>query len=60
MWYDCIHQNILPLLGVVWKDGDVYMVAKWADNGTLFEYATSHPEADKVELVRLENLLSRL
>jgi len=53
MWYNLRNPNIIPLLGVVWKGGDVYMVSKWVENGTLLEYVRSHPEVDKVELVSL-------
>ena len=41
----------MPLLGVVQRKDDIYMVSEWAENGTLLSYVRAHPGVNKVHLV---------
>ena len=53
IWRALHHPNILPLLGVTMVDTKLVTVSEWMINGTINEFVKSHPNADRLELVRL-------
>jgi serine/threonine protein kinase len=51
IWHTSKHTNVLPLLGIVNKYGNIYMVSRWAKHGNLLEYITRNPLVDRLSLV---------
>ena len=52
-WKGLRHPNVLPLLGVTMTDNRFVMISDWMENGCITEFVNAHPEADRLELVRL-------
>jgi len=49
MWKRLTHPNIVPLLGITLTP--LQLVSEWVSGGTLPNYISRHPDADRVELV---------
>ena len=52
------HPNVLPFLGVLETETDLYLVSPYAKNGSLKDYIILHPDVDRQRLVRV-NLPTR-
>lgn len=51
-WSRCQHPNVLRLLGLVEFRDQIGMVSDWVEEGNLPSYLSSHPEADRYQMVR--------
>ena len=51
MWKYLIHPNIVPLLGVTIDP--LQFISDWVSDEDLTGYVTSHPDADRLGLVRV-------
>ena len=51
-WGALRHPNVLPLLGIVMDDDQLAMVSGWMANGNINEFARTHRDANRFELVR--------
>ena len=51
MWKHMAHSNIVPLLGVTTDPPQ--FISDRMSGGDLMEYVTSHPDADRLSLVRV-------
>ncbi|KAG9100251.1 hypothetical protein FRC06_004355 [Ceratobasidium sp. 370] len=49
-WSKLRHPNILELIGLSTFRGQISIVSSWMENGTLPEYVSKHPEADRFQL----------
>ncbi|KAG8698335.1 hypothetical protein FRC08_005994 [Ceratobasidium sp. 394] len=49
-WSKLRHPNILELIGFSTFRGQISIVSSWMENGTLPEYVSKHPEADRFQL----------
>ncbi|KAG9119625.1 hypothetical protein FRC07_005279 [Ceratobasidium sp. 392] len=49
-WSKLKHPNVLELVGLSTFRGQISIVSSWMENGTLPDYVTKHPEADRFEL----------
>ena len=54
-WKHLKHPNILPLLGVSMVANASYfdILTEWMPNGNLMQYAKSHPEVNRLQLVSI-------
>ncbi|KAG8713223.1 hypothetical protein FRC09_018964 [Ceratobasidium sp. 395] len=50
IWSKCRHRNVLPLLGLVVFKGQIRMVSKWVENGSLPSYLRKHPDTDRCNM----------
>jgi hypothetical protein len=53
VWERMDHENILPLLGFMIKDGVPALISEWLENGTVTSYLNTHKEADRFAMVRM-------
>jgi len=51
-WRRLQHDHILPFLGILAIDSEMYLVSPFMEFGSLAPYLASHPEADRPKLVR--------
>ncbi|KAF8597625.1 kinase-like protein [Ceratobasidium sp. AG-I] len=49
-WSKCKHDNVLALIGLAQFNGRIAMISPWMSNGTLLEYISRHPLADRCQL----------
>ena len=54
-WKHLTHPNIVPLLGVTINPPQ--LVSDWMHGGDLTEYIMSHPDADRLSLVRVPSIV---
>jgi hypothetical protein len=58
-WKELKHDNVLQLLGLAEITSQdvtsVAFVAPWIDGGDILKYVAKHPNADKVDLVRMSD-----
>ncbi|KIO22282.1 hypothetical protein M407DRAFT_79388 [Tulasnella calospora MUT 4182] len=50
-WQRLRHTHILEFIGTLKRDGHIYIVSPFIDNGTLVEYVKRKPKANKVRLI---------
>ncbi|KIO16038.1 hypothetical protein M407DRAFT_86470 [Tulasnella calospora MUT 4182] len=50
-WRRLRHRHILEFIGTIKRDGHVYIVSPFIDNGTLMEYVSRKPKVDKLRLL---------
>ena len=53
MWKGLRHPNVLPLLGVTMTKNRFAMVSEWMENGSIYGFVKTHPDADRLKLVCL-------
>ncbi len=53
VWQNLDHPNVLRFLGILFDEVDVYLVSPMMEAGSLSRYIPTHPEADRVTLVRI-------
>ena len=58
MWKRLRHQNIVPFIGVT--QDPLQFVSEWMPNGTLTEYLTYKPGANRVDLVSYSLVITAL
>ncbi|KAG8920918.1 hypothetical protein FRC02_000567 [Tulasnella sp. 418] len=51
LWADLRHENIVPLLGYMVRDGIPSFVSPWYPSGNLRDYLESNPNANRLSLV---------
>lgn len=51
MWKSLQHRNVVRFLGVS-TVMDLCLISEWMTNGTVTEFLSTHPSADRVSLVR--------
>jgi len=51
VWRRLSHANVLPFLGVSTAVFRLSMVSEWMSNGNISHYVTTHPEANRLELL---------
>ncbi|KAE9390009.1 kinase-like protein, partial [Gymnopus androsaceus JB14] len=53
VWSQLDHPNVLPFLGINIDlfPGRFCLVSPWCSNGSIMNYLSMHPEADKMEIV---------
>lgn len=56
VWKHLAHPNIVPLLGATIDPPQ--LISDWMSSGNLMEYITSHPDADRIGLVRIPSTAS--
>ena len=56
-WKHLKHPNIVPFLGVT--KSPIHLVSAWTPGVQLNTYITRHPDANRLELVRISLLSSR-
>ncbi|KAG9109089.1 hypothetical protein FRC07_008368, partial [Ceratobasidium sp. 392] len=49
-WSKLKHENVLKLLGFAMFQGQLAMISRWMENGTLNDYIRKHPEEDRWDL----------
>ena len=54
VWKHLAHPNIVPLLGVTTDPPQ--LISDWICDGDLTEYIASHPDADRLSLVRVPSI----
>jgi serine/threonine protein kinase len=54
VWSTLEHTNILELAGLAIFQDQFSIVSPWMDNGTLLDYISQNPGADRYELVRYQ------
>ena len=49
------HPNVLPLLGITMTEDPTrfVMVSEWMENGSINKFVKTHPDVDRLKLVRL-------
>ncbi|KAG9017647.1 hypothetical protein FRB90_000384 [Tulasnella sp. 427] len=52
IWKDLVHPNVLPFVGIYEKDDAVYMVSPFLENGTVPQYISTNPAADRARFIR--------
>ena len=52
LWRFLRHRNVVRFLGVS-ATMDLCLISEWMPNGTLTSFVSSHPDADRISLVRL-------
>ncbi|KIO18682.1 hypothetical protein M407DRAFT_83657 [Tulasnella calospora MUT 4182] len=50
-WQQLRHTHILEFIGTLRRDGHIYIVSPFIDNGTLAEYVVRNPKVNKVRLL---------
>ena len=58
-WLDLNHPNVLPFLGILETNSDLYFVSPYVKNGSLSDYVGQTPNADRQKLVRMTPLARR-
>ena len=53
MWKTLRHPNVLPLVGVTMTEKRFVMVSEWMENGNINTFLRAHPDANRLELVRV-------
>ena len=51
MWKKLRHPNVVPFVGVT--QNPLQFVSEWMPNGTLTEYVSENPDANRIGLVSL-------
>ncbi|KAJ1299995.1 hypothetical protein OPQ81_011829 [Rhizoctonia solani] len=49
-WSKCKHPNIVELIGLVVFRDCLAMISRWEENGSLLQYLSRHPSANRCEL----------
>ena len=57
IWNTFHHPNVLPLLGVTMTKHRFTIVSRWMANGNVNKFFGAHPDASRLELVRLSAIL---
>lgn len=52
IWKGLIHPNVLQLIGIYEKDAAVYIVSPFLRNGTVPQYLSKNPDADRASFIR--------
>jgi len=52
IWRRLSHPNVLPVLGVSPKLFPLCIITEWMTNGNIMDFASKHPEANRLHLVR--------
>lgn len=50
-WGSLHHPHILKLLGTFRRNGFLYLVSPFIENGTVVEYIRGHPQTNRIRLV---------
>jgi len=51
-WNALQHPNVLPLIGATISETVFAMISEWMPNGNINEFLKTHPDADRLGLVR--------
>ncbi|KAG8925566.1 hypothetical protein FRC00_003858, partial [Tulasnella sp. 408] len=52
IWKDLIHPNVLRFIALYEREGAFYIVSPFLHNGTVPEYLSKNPDADRASLIR--------
>ena len=52
IWRRLSHPNVLPVLGVALTQSPLCIVSEWMVNGNIIDFTSSHPEVNRLRLVR--------
>lgn len=53
IWRRLSHPNVLPVLGVAPRLSPLSTVTEWMTNGNIMDFISTHPEVNRLRLVRL-------
>ena len=53
LWRRLNHPNILPFYGASTSQNQFSLVSPWMEHGNILSYTRKHPEANKLQLVSI-------